>query len=94
MNPQDLWKNLGLSGISPEKLQFLMELAQSSQGIPSTPKDMAASLKNASESFQKEGVRFSDSEQSLIIEALKQGMPPQEQRKADLILKMMRGMRR
>ena len=94
MNPQDLLNNPQLANISPEKLQFLMELARNNPSNTSNPKEMAESLKNASEKARKEGMDFSSNERDLIIQVLKQGMPPQEQKKVDLLMTMMRNMRR
>jgi len=51
-------------------------------------------LKNASETAQKEGVNFSSGERDMIIEVLKQSMPPQEQKKVDLLMQMMKNMKR
>lgn len=93
MNPNDLLNNPMLKDISPDKLQMLMQLAQNTSPSSSTPKDMAASLKNASDTAQKEGVDFSGAERDLIIEALKQNMPAQEQKKVDLLMQMMKNMR-
>lgn len=92
MNQQDLLNNPQLQNISPEKLQFLMELAKNNSST-STPQDMAQSLKNASESVKKEGMNFSSTERDLIIEVLKQSMSPQEQKKVDLLMQMMKTMR-
>lgn len=94
MNPQDLLNNPQLQNISPEKLQILMELAQNSSQNTSTPKDMAESLKNASESAKQQGLNFSSAERDMIIEVLKQNMPQQEQKKVDLLLQMMKTMRK
>ncbi len=94
MNLQDLLNNPQLQNISPEKLQFLMNLAQSTSPSASNPKDMAASLKNASERANKEGVDFSSGERELIIEVLKQNLPPQEQQKVDLMMQLMKNMRK
>ena len=44
------------------------------------------SLKQA----QSKGIRFSNDESSLLIEILKQNMSPQEEKKADMILNMMK----
>lgn len=94
MNPQDLLNNPQLQNISPEKLQFLMELAQKTSPSASTPKDITESLKNASESVKKEGIDFSSTERDLIVEVLKQNMPAQEQKKVDLLMTMMKNMRK
>ena len=73
---QDFFKNNEkFSGISPEKLEFLMKFA---------------SQNNA----KQEGISFTPNETDLIIEILKQNMSPEEQRKADQILMLMRGMRK
>lgn len=93
MNPNDLLNNPELKNISPEKLALLMELAQNNASTNS-PKDMASSLKNASETAKKEGMDFSSGERDMIIEVLKQSMSPQEQNKVNLIMQMMKNMKR
>ena len=55
---------------------------------------MAESLKNASENVKSKGMDFSSTERDLIIEVLKQGMPPQEQKKVELLMQMMKNMRK
>lgn len=71
-----------------------MELANNSSPNTSNPKEMADSLKNASENVKKQGMNFSSGERDLIIEVLKQGMPPQEQKKVELLMQMMKNMQR
>ena len=92
MNPDDLLNNPKLQNISPEKLALLMELAQNNSP-KGNPQEMAASLKNASETAKKEGINFSSNERDMIIEVMKQGMSPQEQKKVDLLMQMMKNMR-
>ncbi|MCI9492981.1 MAG: hypothetical protein HFH42_07640 [Lachnospiraceae bacterium] len=95
MNPQDLLNNPQLQqNISPEKLQLLMELATNNSSNTSNPQAMAESLKNASENVKSKGMDFSSTERDLIIEVLKQGMPPQEQKKVELLMQMMKNMRK
>lgn len=95
MNPQDLLNNPELQkNISPDKLQFLLELARNNSSGTSNPQEMAESLKNASESVKNQGMNFSSTERDLIIEVLKQGMPPQEQKKVDLLMQLMKNMRK
>ena len=94
MNPQDLLNNPQLANISPEKLQLLMELANNNSSNTSNPQAMAESLKNASENVKSKGMDFSSTERDLIIEVLKQGMPPQEQKKVELLMQMMKNMRK
>jgi len=94
MNPQDLLNNPQLQNISPEKLQLLMNLAQNTSPSGSNPKDMAASLKSASDRASKEGMEFSSGERDLIVEVLKQSLPPQEQKKVDMMMQLMKTMRK
>lgn len=92
MNPADLLNNPQLQNISPEKLALLMNLAQTNSP-KETPQEMAASLKNASETAQQQGINFSSSERDMIVEVLKQSMSPQEQKKVDLLMQMMKNMK-
>lgn len=92
MDPSFLLNNPNLSNISPEKLQFLMELASQEKG--STPKDMASALMSASAAAQQQGVGFEPSEMDLIVEVLKQNMPEGERKKADMILTLMKSRRK
>ena len=94
MNPQDLLNNPQLQNISPEKLQLLMILAQNTSPSGANPKDMAASLKSASDRASKEGMEFSSGERDLIVEVLKQSLPPQEQKKVDMMMQLMKTMRK
>ena len=94
MNQQKLLNNPQLQNISPEKLQLLMELAKNSAPNGSSPKEMAESLKNASDNAREQGMDFSQNERDLIIEVLKQSMPPEEQKKVNLLMQMMRTMRK
>ena len=93
MNPADLLNNPQLQNISPEKLALLMNLAQNNSS-KETPQEMAESLKNASETAQKQGINFSSNEREMIVEVLKQNMSPQEQKKVDLLMQMMKNMKR
>lgn len=93
MNPADLLNNPQLQNISPEKLALLMNLAQNNSP-KETPQAMAESLKNASETAQKQGINFSSNEREMIVEVLKQNMSPQEQKKVDLLMQMMKNMKR
>lgn len=94
MSPDDLLNNPQLQNISPEKLTLLMELAKNNSSSGKSPQEMASSLKNASETAKQEGLDFSSGERDMIIEVLKQGMPPQEQKKVDLLMQMMKNMKR
>ena len=71
-----------------------MNLAQNTSPSGSNPKDMAASLKSASNRASKEGMEFSSGERDLIVEVLKQSLPPQEQKKVDMMMQLMKTMRK
>ncbi len=88
MDPSMLLNNAQLKNISPEKLQFLLEMTKKGSG--SSPQDMMAALMAASSAAQKSGVGFDSDERELIIEVLKQNMSREDQKKADLILNMFR----
>ena len=70
--------------ISPEKLEFLKEMAKGEQG--KTPNELFSSLSGISSAAQKKGISFDSGETSLIIEVLKQNMSEAERKKTDMIL--------
>lgn len=88
MDPSFLLNNPALGNISPEKLQFLMEMAGQQQS--GSPKDMAAALMSASSAARDKGVGFDSSETDLIVEVLKQNMQDSDRKKVDMILSMMK----
>ena len=55
---------------------------------------MSSMIMGAVNNAKKEGIQFTPNETDLIIEILKQNMSPEEQRKADQILLLMKNMRR
>lgn len=81
-----------LSNISPEKLEFLMKFA--SQNKTGNAKEMSNMILGAANDAKKEGISFSPTETDLIIEILKQNMNPEEQRKADQLLTLMRNLKK
>ena len=87
-----LKNNAGLSDISPEKLNFLMQFA--SQNKSGNAKEMSNMILSAVNSAKQEGIQFSPDETDLIIEILKQNMSPEEQRKADQLLMLMRNLKK
>ena len=83
----NIFQNPAFQNLSPEKLQFLMEFQNMQK--PSSTKDAAPFFMQSLKQAQNQGIQFSKEESSLLIEILKQNMSPQEQKKADLILRMM-----
>lgn len=84
--------NENFANISPEKLNFLMQFA--SQNKSGNAKEMSNIMMGAINAAKKEGIQFTPNETDLIIEVLKQNMSPEEQRKADQILMLMRNMKK
>lgn len=88
MDPSFLLNNPQLKNISPEKLKILLELSKKGSG--NSKKDMLSSLMAASNSMKEKKVSFEGSESDLIINVLKQNMSAEDQKKADMILSMMK----
>lgn len=91
MNMDFFKNNENFKNISPEKLNFLMNFA--AQNKTGNAKEMSNMIMGAVSNAKKEGIQFTPNETDLIIEILKQNMSPEEQRKADQILMLMRNMR-
>ena len=83
---------LNNSGISPEKIKFLMQFA--AQNKSGNAKEMSNMILGAMNNAKKEGSQFTPNETDMVIEILKQNMSPEEQRKADQLLHLMRNMRK
>lgn len=89
----DFFKNnANFSNISPEKLDFLMKFA--AQNKSGNAQEMSNMVMGAVSNAKKEGISFTPNETDLIVEILKQNMSPEEQRKADQLLMLMRTMKR
>ncbi len=87
-----LKNNRNLSNISPEKLEFLMKFA--AQNKSGNAKEMSNMILGAANAAKKEGISFTPNETDLIVEILKQNMNPEEQRKADQLLHIMRNLKK
>lgn len=88
MNLDFLKGNPALNDISPEKLQFLMDFA-SNNADTKDAKSMASTVMNAANNAKQNGMTFSNTETTLLIELLKQNMSEAERVKADKLLQMM-----
>lgn len=80
--------NPALNDISPEKLQFLMDFASNNTDTKDA-KSMASTVMNAANNAKQNGMTFSNTETTLLIELLKQNMSEAERVKADKMLQMM-----
>lgn len=88
MNLDFLKGNPALNDISPEKLQFLMDFASNNTDTKDA-KSMASTIMNAASNAKQNGMTFSNTETTLLIELLKQNMSEAERVKADKMLQMM-----
>lgn len=87
-----LKNNDSFANISPEKIQFLMQFAN--QNKSGNAQEMSHMIMGAMNEAKKEGIQFTPNETDLIIEVLKQNMTPEEQRKANQLLMLIRNMKR
>ncbi len=83
-----LKNNSALGGLSPEKMEFLMNFAGSQK--PNDMKDMAPFLLRTMGAAQKNNIQFSSTESDLLIQILKQNMSPEEAAKADKMVQLMK----
>ena len=87
-----LKNNENFKNISPEKINFLMQFA--AQNKSGNAKEMSNMILGAMNNAKKEGIQFTPNSMDLISEILKQNMSPEEQRKADQLLNLMRNLKR
>lgn len=92
MDPSILLNNPNLKNINPEKLALLKELSSNANG--KTAKELLPILMAATSTAKEKGIEFNTSEKDLIIDVLKQQMTPEEQKKADMLLKMLKTFRK
>ena len=86
MSEENLTNNPKLNGIDPAKLQMLMALAN--QGKGKGMNEMMPFMMAAMSQAQNSGMSFNNSEMDLIIEALKMGKSPEEQKQIDYVKNM------
>ena len=84
--------NAAFQNLSPEKLQFIINFANMKK--PTQIQEMVPFLLASMNRAQKENIQFTPPESDLLIEVLKQNMTPEEQRKADQILMLMRNFKK
>lgn len=89
MDISDLLKQ---GNIPPEKLNFLLQFAN--QQHSNNAKEMASELTKAASTAKNEGIEFSEAERDLMIDILKQNMSEEERKKTDMILSLMKNMKR
>ena len=80
--------NPAFNNLSPEKLAFLMNFANSKK--PTQMQEMMPFLMSSMNQAKKENIQFTQSESDLLIEILKQNLSPEEAHKVDMMLRIMR----
>lgn len=80
--------NPAFNNLSPEKLAFLMNFANMKK--PTQMQEMMPFLMSSMNQAKKENIQFTPSESDLLIEILKQNLPPAESKKVDMMMQLMR----
>lgn len=80
--------NPAFKNLSPEKLAFLMNFANSKK--PTQMQEMMPFLMSSMNQAKKENIQFTPSESDLLIEILKQNLSPEEAHKVDMMMRIMR----
>jgi len=79
--------NPAFNNLSPEKLAFLMNFANAKK--PTQIHEMMPFLMSSMNQAKKENIQFTSSESDLLIEILKQSLPPDEAKKVDMMMRIM-----
>lgn len=80
--------NPAFKNLSPEKLAFLMNFANSKK--PTQMQEMMPFLMSSMNQAKKENIQFTPSESDLLIEILKQNLSPEEAHKVDMMMRIVR----
>ncbi|MBQ8279348.1 MAG: hypothetical protein IJZ23_05865 [Roseburia sp.] len=80
--------NPAFDNLSPEKLAFLMNFANAKK--PSQMQEMMPFLMASMNQAKKENIQFTPSESDLLIEVLKQSLSPEEAKKVDTLMRLVK----
>lgn len=80
--------NPAFNNLSPEKLAFLMNFANSKK--PTQMQEMMPFLMSSLNQAKKEDIQFTSSESDLLIEILKQNLSAEDAKKVDMMLRIMK----
>ena len=80
--------NPAFQNLPPEKLAFLMNFANAKKPIQMN--EMMPFLMSSMNQAKKENIQFTPSESDLLVEVLKQGLPPTEAKKVDMVMQLMK----
>ena len=88
MNSNPFQNNPAFANLTPEKLNFLMNFANSKK--PTRTQEMMPFLLASMNQAKKQNIQFTTSETDLLIDILKQNLSPEEVKKVDMVLGMLR----
>lgn len=80
--------NPAFNNLSPEKLAFLMNFANSKK--PTKIQEMMPFLMSSMTQAKKENIQFTPSESDLLIDILKKNLSPEEAHKVDMMMRIMK----
>ena len=80
--------NPAFQNLSPEKLAFLMNFANAKK--PTQMQEMMPFLMSSMNQAKKENIQFTPNESDLLIEILKQSLSPEEAKKVDMVMHIMK----
>ena len=80
--------NPAFANLPPEKLNFLMNFANAKK--PAQMSEMMPFLVSSMNQAKQNNIQFTQSESNLLVEILKQGLPPAEAKKVDMIMQLMK----
>lgn len=83
--------NPAFANLTPEKIQFLSNFANSKK--PTQMQEMIPFLMSSMNQAKKDNIQFTPNESDLLIEILKQNLSPEEAKKADMIINLMKSKR-
>lgn len=85
---KDIFAEIEKSGaISHEKLEFLKEMHQGTQGLQKDKDKMMAFMMGVAAKSREKNIKFTKDEMNLIIKLLKQNASPSENAMMDTIIK-------
>ena len=84
--------NPAFANLTPEKIQFLSNFANAKK--PTQMQEMMPFLMATMNQAKKNNIQFTPSESDLLIDILKQNLSPEEAKKADMIIRLMKNNKR
>lgn len=88
MNTNNFQNHPAFANLTPEKLNFLINFANMKK--PTQMHEMMPFLMSSMKQAQKENIQFTSNETDLLIEILKQNLSPEESKKVDMVLSMLK----